>query len=123
MTNLALISVFGIFGVLCRYGIDNLVAPLNSGFPAHTFLVNIIGCTIAGVVVGLTDRGTLTGPLQIAIMVGFCGGFTTFSAYAVQTATLFLSGKPSVAIVYSVLSPILGLLAVLLALAVTKRLV
>lgn len=122
MQNLLLISVFGFIGVLCRYGIDQQIVSGNNGFPASTLLVNIMGSFLAGCVYAISSHRDLSLTLQSALLVGFCGGFTTFSAYALQTLILLERGKLSSALAFVILSPSVGLLAAYTPVWVAKKL-
>lgn len=118
MQTTLLIAVLGLLGVLCRYGIDRLLTDWNLNFPVSTLAINIIGCAVAGSIAAL-DR-SLTSPWSQALMVGFCGGFTTFSAYALQAVTLIERGRLAASMIYLFLSPALGLTAAGAALYLTR---
>jgi fluoride exporter len=106
---LPLIAAFGILGVLARYGIDGWFAARWPGLPAGTFGINIAGSLLAGLVYSL-GSGHLPENVRTALLIGFCGGFTTFSAYCVQTFSLFERGQGGLAVAYWLASPVLGLL-------------
>lgn len=81
-------------------------------FPLHTFLVNITGCLIMGAVSGLSSRhGTITPETALVLTSGFCGGFTTFSAFAWENVQLLRSDSPLLAWAYIFASIVLGLTA------------
>ncbi len=119
------LALFGVAGVFSRYGIDELAqrAPWSlGGFPYNTFMINILGSALAGAlyVVATERSGWLSPDLRTGLMVGFLGGFTTFSAYALQSARLFEEGRGPMAMLYLCLSPALGLFAALAGLRVTR---
>ena len=113
MQNLIAIAGFGILGVLSRYGIDQLSGQWNESFPVSTFAINILGSLLAGTLYALAASRDFSATLQTGLLVGFCGGFTTFSAYALQTSLLIERGRVLPALAYLVLSPALGLVAAL----------
>ncbi|HEY8278467.1 MAG TPA: CrcB family protein [Bdellovibrionota bacterium] len=122
MTGVLLISLFGIFGVLCRYGLDLAFAPWNESFPFSTFAINIFGSFLAGALYVLATHKNLFPPsLQTALLVGFCGGFTTFSAYSLQTMVLLERGKAGLAFFYLFASPVFGLLAAFLPVLLARK--
>jgi CrcB protein len=86
-----------------------------SAFPYGTFVVNIIGCFIIGLIFGLSERGNMadTG-LRMFLTVGFCGGFTTFSTFANESLALLRDGNIFQFAIYASLSVFLGILAVYL---------
>jgi len=107
------IALFGLLGVLSRYYVGlgvNKVLP--HPFPYGTFLINISGAFIIGIVHVLgAERALISPDLRIGIMVGFLGGFTTFSSYCLETARLTESTEHFYALVYFIAGPILGYLA------------
>jgi len=123
------LALFGVTGIFARYGIDVLAERSSwnagaslEGFPFNTFLINIAGSALAGVLSVLAaERGTwVSADLRTGLMVGFLGGFTTFSAYALQSAKLFEDGRNSTAILYLCLSPAVGLFAAVAGLKLTR---
>ncbi|WII71307.1 CrcB family protein [Bdellovibrio sp. 22V] len=117
------IGLFGLGGIFCRYGVDRWLAPTSAGFPLSTFLINILGCSVAGVIYAVGERGYLSQTLLTGLMVGFCGGFTTFSAYALQSFDLLQKGKLGMSLGYLFASPALGLLACYVAVLATRKLI
>ena len=109
MPRLGWIAVFGIVGIFGRYGLDTWLAPYTEAFPISTFGINLLGSFAAGLlfVFGF-ERGALPEDLRIGLMVGLLGGFTTFSAYSLQSARLFESGARPMATLYWLLSPLGG---------------
>lgn len=116
---LVLISVFGIAGILSRYGVDQMLIGTNWGtgsyWPWSTFFINTFGSFVAAIIFFWATRRSLSPEWSTALLVGYCGGFTTFSAYALQTFSLIEQGRLSVAALYLTLSPIAALIGVVFA--------
>ncbi len=103
----------GFFGSVCRYLLSLLPLNNNHGFPMATLIINILGAMLLGVIVGLAQRFThIHSDWFTFLQVGFCGGFTTFSTFALETTSLFGSGKMWTGIAYISLSILLGVAAV-----------
>jgi fluoride exporter len=113
------VAVGSALGGMARYGCADLVARwLGQQFPWGTLLVNILGSFVIGWFVGLVGAGATDDPrLAVFVMVGICGGYTTFSALSLQTLVLTQKGAGRRAAAYVVASVALCALAVWLGLA------
>lgn len=113
------IAILGAFGVLLRFFLDKAFA--GNTFPFATLLINILGSFCIGLVFVLgNEKGYLSKDLSIAISVGFLGGFTTFSAYALQTVLLAKDQQQLSSILYFCLSPILSVAAAYLSFTIVR---
>lgn len=111
-----LVAAGGAVGSMARYQIGAWVLARTEtwAFPLGTFMVNVLGCLIAGVLIGIDEqRNFLTLDLRILLFTGFLGGFTTFSAFGVETVALIERTQYGVASFYVVASVVCGV-AVLL---------
>lgn len=110
MINCIIVGAGGFIGAILRYLIG--LIPLNpqSGFPIKTLLINIIGAFIIGLVVALGARKDWNPQLILFLKVGICGGFTTFSSFALETNQLMERGANWCAVLYIVFS-VMGALA------------
>ncbi len=118
------IGCFGMLGVFARYFVDLAAARVATPFPVGTLAINVLGSFFAGwvFVAGLDGaRTVLTPDLKTGLLIGFMGGFTTFSAYCLQSALLIREGGLTWAAVYLVLSPALGVSASLAGIAIGTR--
>lgn len=98
----------GVLGALCRWGVNELVG--NDSFPWATLIVNVAGC-------GLLARVTwssVSDDVKMAAGLGFCGGLTTFSAFAVEVVRLVDDDRAGVAGVYIATSMLAGFAAFVL---------
>ena len=104
-----MLAGFGAAGVIARYGSDEFFRR-QVIFPFSTFVVNLIGSAAAGFFFGhFSQRATMSDPLKIAVMTGFLGGFTTFSALSLQSLQMLQQKQYLLAVFYLVGSPLLGL--------------
>jgi len=113
MKQLILVIVGGGLGSGLRFLISKYLNPVFSGFYLGTFTVNIIGCLIIGLLLGVFIKQEYVSPTQSALLVtGFCGGFTTFSTFSLEQFLLFREGNFTPLVLYTLLSLVLGILAV-----------
>jgi CrcB protein len=119
---LGAIAAGGALGALARAGIQAAVPHRPTGFPWATFGVNLTGCLLIGVLMAvITTRRT--GPLVRPFLgVGVLGGFTTFSAYAVDVQRAVTAGAAGTALAYLAATVVGALLAVAAGDALTRRL-
>jgi len=113
MIECIIVGAGGFIGAICRYLIGMI--PLKEGcvFPMKTFIINIIGSFIIGVIAALALKTNSLNPkIVLFLKVGICGGFTTFSSFALETNDLIKDGKINIAILYAVLSVAAGIIAV-----------
>lgn len=111
MFSILAIAAFGLIGIFCRFGIDQLLASANETFPVSTFLINIVGSALAGMIFVFGEREIFSPGVQLGLLVGFCGGFTTFSSYSLQTLVMAEQGRWIPALSYWMFSPVIGFLA------------
>jgi fluoride exporter len=105
-----LIGLGGFLGSLLRYGFNVLCK--SFALPVSTFLVNIIGCLIIGFIVAIASKNAMSDDLKFFITTGFCGGFTTFSAFAFENQKMIAEGNYITALGYIGISLILGIVMV-----------
>jgi CrcB protein len=106
-----LISLFGVLGVLARFFINEIFSRLltPTAFPISTFTINLIGSFLIGALyVASVEKGLLSNEFRLGMMLGLLGGFTTFSAFSLESLVLFESGRHILAIIYFLASPIFG---------------
>jgi len=118
-----LVFIGGGFGSVLRYLIGNLFHNLLCAFPIGTMTVNIFGSLLIGILFGLgLKNGGLSETQSLLLVTGFCGGFTTFSAFAMENQMFLKSGDYVQFISYTLGSLILGIAAVVLGLIISKNL-
>ncbi len=117
MKQLVLVFLGGGLGSCFRFLVGRYLNPIFPNFFLGTFLVNVLGCLLIGIVIGLTFRQNLLNQQQSLILsAGFCGGFTTFSAFALESQNLIKNGEYLHVFLYIGASVVLGILAVVLGL-------
>lgn len=119
---LLLVGTGGFLGSISRYMVSRIMQnSFPSAFPYGTFVVNITGCFLIGLIYGLSERSSLlTSGWKLFLAVGFCGGFTTFSTFANENLALLRDGEFFNFILYAGLSVLLGLAATFLGVSITK---
>lgn len=111
LTNILIVFLGSGFGGALRYAVSHMVQSNVPGclFPWGTFVVNVVGCLLIGVIYGLVDKGSFLSPeLRLLATVGFCGGFTTFSTFIHENYLLFGSSNLAVVGAYLALSVTIG---------------
>jgi CrcB protein len=110
-----LIALGGALGTLARYGVSLLAAPWSQSLPWGTLFINITGSFVISFFGTLTlanGRYPVPEALRLFVMVGLCGGYTTFSAFSLQTLDLLRAGALARASVNVALSVVACILAV-----------
>ena len=109
-------GVGGFFGSVCRYLAGKIPLGAEGGFPYKTLGINVLGAfVLAAVAAAAAKSGRLSPRLVLMLKAGVCGGFTTFSTFAYETAGLAANGRAGLAALYAVLSVGLGVGAVYVA--------
>jgi fluoride exporter len=114
MVRTVMIAAAGALGALARYHLQGLVNRLYPGaFPLGTFVVNISGCLVLGVLFSaLTERFAVSADVRTALTVGLLGAYTTFSTFALETVRLGEDGAAAIAMLNVVASVVAGVIAV-----------
>lgn len=122
MKTLLLVGLGGGTGSILRYLTSAFVSRyLPATFPWATFTVNIAGCLLIGIIIGMLERQqVLNNDLKLLLITGFCGGYTTFSAFATENFNLIQNGNSLVAMLYIAASIAAGIIAVWGGLALIK---
>ena len=111
--NMLLVGLGGAAGSILRFLCQKWITSITSlSFPLGTFLVNIAGCFLIGLFFSYgTKHEYFSYNMQLLLMTGLCGGFTTFSAYTLESMGLIKEDKTGLFLLYIGGSVILGLLA------------
>ena len=119
------VAVGGAFGAVARHGLWLATTRVAGGaaFPWGTFVVNVLGCAAIGVAFVLLDERPSSPTLRALLMTGVLGGFTTFSAFALDAHGLTEAGFPGRAAVYVTASVLLCLAGCWLGAALARRFV
>lgn len=120
--NVLLIGLGGFAGSIARYFVSKLNLSIDFlSIPVGTLIVNVAGCLVLGLLTGIAQRSTvLTTEWRMFLMVGLCGGFTTFSTFAGENLALLHNGQYASLLAYTGLSIFLGFAAVYLGYAITN---
>ena len=115
MNQFLLVGLGGALGAIARWKLGGWVLHLTvqQKFPYATFAVNVAGCLAIGILAGLAERHDMFGQAtRLFLFTGLLGGFTTFSAFGLETFYLLRRGEPWVAALYVGASVLVGLAAV-----------
>jgi len=121
MKQALLVFIGGGFGSVLRFFIGRHLNNPETGIPYGTFLANILGSLLIGIILGLAAKNDTLSQSQILLLAtGFCGGFTTFSTFAYENHVFLKSGDFMSFAVYTIASFIIGFLAVFLGMFLVK---
>jgi CrcB protein len=122
LRTLICIALGGSLGSMLRYLSSVIIQKYYASvFPLATFLVNVIGCLLIGIIMGLLEKNQLTNSnIKWLLVTGFCGGFTTFSAFSFENITLLQNENFGWAFLYIISSVVIGIGAVWLGLTLLK---
>lgn len=113
--DIVIVGIGSGIGGICRYLISLAMNHAGNGFPWGTFAVNVAGCLLIGILWGVTSRFQNVSPsLSLFLMVGFCGGFTTFSTFSKEGLTMLQANNYILFSIYAIGSVVFGIMAVAL---------
>ncbi len=116
MLSIFIVGAGGFIGAVIRYLIGLIPLKQMGGFPIKTLVINIVGSFVIGLVAAYSVKHSdCNQNMVLFLKVGICGGFTTFSSFALETMNLMGSGNKGFALLYTCLSVILGVAAVYMA--------
>jgi len=114
------VGLGGALGSMLRYATSLLTAKYYANtFPTATFITNILGCFLIGLFISYFSKNSNQN-LQLLLITGFCGGYTTFSAFSAENISLWQSENYLSLITYTLGSLIIGFFAVWLGLTLNK---
>jgi CrcB protein len=122
--NYLLVFIGGGLGSSLRHLINVVsIRSLGTAFPFHTFIINITGSTVMGLIAGyLAFKGEAAQSWRLFLMTGILGGYTTFSAFSLDAALLYERGEIGLALVYVLGSVVLSLAGLFAGLALVRHL-
>ena len=109
MLNCLIVALGGGIGACLRYLIGLIPLKEPFAFPVKTLVINLLGCFVIGLIAALAVKNSSLSPKTVLfIKTGLCGGFTTFSTFALETVTLIKTGHIGLAVLYVALSVVVG---------------
>lgn len=115
MLNCLAVGLGGFIGAVLRYLISLIPVKNPVSFPVNTFIINIVGAFAIGCIAfAMSKNQSIDSRLLLFLKVGICGGFTTFSTFALETTELIKGGSVLTAFIYVALSIVLGVLAIMI---------
>lgn len=124
MKEILLIGFGGFAGSVARFYVSKLNLTVDFlSIPVGTFTVNVLGSFLLGILTGIAEKSVLMNlELRLFLMIGLCGGFTTFSTFTGENLMLMRNGQFLTVILYSGISIFFGFLAIYLGYIITKLL-
>lgn len=121
--NYVLVFVGGGLGATLRHVINITCARcMGTAFPWGTFIINVTGSTVMGLIAGyFAFKGEASYPWRLFLMTGILGGYTTFSAFSLDTALLYERGEIGLALAYVLGSVVLSIAGLFCGLAVVRH--
>lgn len=121
MKAVLLVFLGGGLGSVLRFWIGKYLNNANDGIPYGTFIANILGSLLIGIILGLAAKNDALSQNQTLLLAtGFCGGFTTFSTFAYENHVFLKSGDFTSFALYTIASFVIGFLAVFAGLYLVK---
>jgi len=121
--NYLLVFLGGGLGASLRHSVNIACAKcIGTAFPYGTFIINISGSTVMGLIAGyLAFKGEASQPWRLFLMTGILGGYTTFSAFSLDTALLYERGEVGLAVFYVVGSVVISIVGLFAGLALVRN--
>jgi CrcB protein len=122
MKNLLLAGIGGGIGTMLRFLCHRWLLPVtkSTGIPVGTWIVNVSGCLLIGLLFGLSLKNSFSESRQVFLFTGLCGGFTTFSAFTLEGNMLLKEERFGYFFLYVGTSVIIGLAATWLGIKITR---
>ena len=113
MAECLFVGIGGFIGSVCRYLIGLIPLSPSNGFPVKTLVINVAGAFAIGLIAAAAAKNADISPrIVLLLKTGICGGFTTFSTFALEISDLVRGGSWAAAAAYMLLTLILGVAAV-----------
>lgn len=122
VANIAWVALGGAIGAALRYGVGEGARriPLLSGFPWATLAINVVGSLVIGWFLRWSELHAAPATMRAFVAVGLCGGFTTFSTFASENASLIYGGQPLRALLHALASVVLSVAAIFVGYALAR---